>query len=81
MPMRKFPARYAPFLLPLVISIFMSCMVSGVATFHTLGFAPGVFHSWMAAWGLSWVIAFPTLMLVLPVARRIVLMITEPSSN
>jgi hypothetical protein len=31
---------------------------------------PGLLHVWLGAWGLSWLVAFPTLLLVLPVVRR-----------
>ena len=78
MAFRKLPHRYITFVLPLVISVFMSCIVSGVATFHSLGMSEGLFHSWMVAWGLSWVIAFPTLLTIMPIARRLVFMIVEP---
>ncbi len=73
----KFPARSAHILLPLVISIFMSCVVSGVATVRSLGFTDGVFSIWMSGWAVSWIIAFPTLLLVLPLARKIVAAITK----
>ncbi len=79
MAFRKLPHRTAAFLLPLVISVFMSCIVSGVATFHSLGMTEGLFHSWMSAWGLSWVIAFPTLLTIMPIARRLVFLIVEPA--
>jgi hypothetical protein len=74
---RKLPARTLTLALPFVISIIMSCVVSGVATFHNIGPAPHFIGSWMAAWGFSWVIAFPTLLVVLPVARRIVFLFVE----
>ncbi len=80
MAFRKLPARYAHFMLPLVISVFMSCIVSGVATLHSTGMSPDFVHTWMGAWGLSWVIAFPTLLTVLPVARRVVGLLVETAS-
>ena len=69
---RKLPARTIGFALPFVISVIMSCIVSGVATAHNLGVGPGFPAAWVSAWGFSWIIAFPTLLVVLPVARRIV---------
>ncbi|WP_411970259.1 DUF2798 domain-containing protein [Mesorhizobium sp. BH1-1-4] len=33
----------------------------------------------MTAWGLSWLVAFPTLILVLPMVRRIVGVLCEPA--
>jgi hypothetical protein len=74
---RKLPARYMGFILPLVISILMSCVVSGVATFHSIGITPDFLATWMSGWGFSWMIAFPVLLIVLPVARRFVGLFVE----
>lgn len=75
---RKLPARYFGLALPFVISIIMSCIVSGIATVHALGLdTPDLFERWMAAWGFSWVMAFPTLLVVMPAARRIVALFVE----
>lgn len=77
MSFQKLPARYAAIAQPLVISILMSCLVSGVSTVRTVGIDPDFLHLWMTSWGLSWVVAFPALLLVLPVARRLVFMVVE----
>lgn len=74
---RKLPARFYPYALPFVISIIMSCIVSGIATLKALGPVPDFFNLWMHGWAFSWVIAFPTLLTVMPLARRIVLSFVE----
>lgn len=71
-PMNKLPARYGAVLTPLIISVLMSCIVSGIATANGLGVGPGFLGAWMSAWLSSWVVAFPTLLVVLPLVRRIV---------
>lgn len=76
-PRRKLPARYNAIVTPLVISVLMSCIVSGISTLNGIGLAPDFPHVWMRAWGTSWIFAFPTLILVLPVVRRIVATIVE----
>ena len=67
--LRKLPARYAGLVLPLFLSIFMTCIVSLISTLHGVGLTSGLFHIWMGAWGLSWIVAFPTLLLVLPLVK------------
>lgn len=67
---RKLPAKYAGIVMPLLLSIFMTCIVSMISTLHGTGPKPGFFHLWMGAWGISWLIAFPTLLLVLPLVRK-----------
>jgi len=78
---RKLPARYATIVSPLVLSLLMTFIVSFVSTLKSLGFQPGLPAIWLTAWGLSWLVAFPTLLLVLPVVRRIVGWLCEPATR
>jgi hypothetical protein len=78
-PMRqKLPARYNAVAVPLLLSLMMTCIVSGIATVNSLGLAEGFFGKWMQAWLYSWLVAFPIMMFVLPVVRRIVAVFVEP---
>lgn len=72
MPFRKFPARYAGIIMPLLLSLLMTCIVSAVSVLHAEGFTARFFTVWPGAWVLSWLIAFPVLLLVLPLVRRLV---------
>ncbi|AWK85503.1 DUF2798 domain-containing protein [Azospirillum thermophilum] len=74
---RKLPARYAAIVMPLVLSVLMTCIVSAISTLRGVGMVDGVHVMWLQAWGLSWLVAFPTLLLVLPLVRRIVGMVVE----
>ncbi|SDJ86354.1 Protein of unknown function [Bradyrhizobium sp. Rc2d] len=69
---RKLPARYAPIVMPFVLSILMTAVVSVISTLRSLGATPAFLATWPGAWGLSWLVAFPTLLVVLPLVRRIV---------
>lgn len=75
---RKLPARCAGIIMPLVLSILMTCIVSLVSTLKGVGLVPDVARIWLGAWGISWLIAFPTLLLVLPVVRRITAALVMP---
>lgn len=66
------PARFAPIAFGLVLSCLMSFLVSGIATFRNAGLADGFVGLWIGAWLPSWLIAFPVVLVVAPVARRIV---------
>lgn len=74
---RRLPARYAGIVMPFVLSLLMTFVVSAIATLRSLGFTPDFAGIWMSAWGLSWLIAFPTLLLVLPLVRKIVGLVVE----
>lgn len=66
----KLPARYASLVTPLLLSIFMTCIVSMISTFRGIGADPHFVAIWLGAWSISWIIAFPTLLLVLPIVRK-----------
>ena len=75
---RKLPARYATIVSPLVLSLLMTFIVSFISTLKSLGFHASLPSIWMSAWGLSWLVAFPTLLVVLPLVRRIVSWVVAP---
>ena len=66
------PARYAPILFGFILSALMSFLVSGIATFRNAGLVDGFFNIWVSAWLPSWLIAFPVVLVVAPIARRLV---------
>ncbi|MCX8282467.1 DUF2798 domain-containing protein [Phyllobacterium sp. 0TCS1.6C] len=78
---RKLPARYSSIITPFILSVLMTFVVSFVATVRNLGMHADLPYHWVTAWAFSWVVAFPTLLLVLPVVRRIVSSICESTSR
>ncbi|ARQ00076.1 DUF2798 domain-containing protein [Pseudorhodoplanes sinuspersici] len=74
---KKLPARYANIMMPLVLSVLMTFIVSAISTLKSLGLSPAFARTWLMAWGLSWLVAFPTLLVVLPLVRRIVALVVE----
>lgn len=66
---RRLPARYHAIVLPLILSFFMTCVVSLISTLRSVGLIDGFWFLWLGAWALSWLVAFPLLLLVLPLAR------------
>jgi hypothetical protein len=66
------PARLAPVLFGFVLSGMMSFLVSGIATVRTAGLVEGFVGLWTNAWLPSWLVAFPVVLVVAPVARRLV---------
>ncbi|PZP39597.1 MAG: DUF2798 domain-containing protein [Pseudomonas fluorescens] len=76
----KLPAQYYPIILPLMVSFAMSGIVTFVATLRNLGLHDGILKAWLDAWPAGWIVAFPTLLVVLPFMKRIVgLFVTEPT--
>ncbi|HYD99019.1 MAG TPA: DUF2798 domain-containing protein [Alphaproteobacteria bacterium] len=69
---RKLPARAQSIVFPLLLSLLMSGVVSAITTLKALGLADGILPRILEAWAMSYVIAFPTALLAIPVVRRIV---------
>lgn len=66
----KLPARYATLVTPFLLTLLMTFVVSLISTLRAVGFPPDFFGIWLGAWGLSWIVAFPTVMVVFPLVRR-----------
>ncbi len=63
--------RYYAVVMPFFLSFIMTCVISLVSTLRGVGLVPGLLSLWLGSWALSWVIAFPTLLVVLPLVRKV----------
>ncbi len=66
------PKRYAPALFSFVLSGLMSLLISGLATWRAVGLGPDFLSDWGSTWVLAWLVAFPSVMVAAPLARRVV---------
>ena len=66
------PARLAPIAFGFFLSLIMSGIISGVSTVSAVGLAGELPAIWVRAWMSSWLVAFPSVLVVAPIARRIV---------
>ena len=78
---RRLPSRYAPVVMRVILSVLMTFVVSAISTLKSLGPTPAFLVTWPIAWALSWLVAFPTLLVVLPLVRRIVALVVEPPAQ
>jgi len=61
----------------LLLSGFMSFIMSGAITFINLGIVNHFLTIWIHAWLVSYAIAFPTILIVFPFARKIAMRIAS----
>jgi hypothetical protein len=73
------PARFAPVVFAFFLSMIMSAIISGVSTVFTVGLTVDLPSQWFWAWLPSWAVAFPAVLIVAPIARRIVGRLTKPA--
>lgn len=66
------PRKFEPMLFGFILSGLMSLLVSGIATIRAAGLGPGFLSLWGGSWLMAWLFAFPAVLLVSPLARRIV---------
>lgn len=75
------PQRYANLVFALLLSGIMSFIVSGLSTFRAAGWTPEAWMLWLGNWVTSWAIAFPIVVVVAPLVRRIVARLTMPQNG
>lgn len=68
---KKLPFKYVNFVLPFILSCLMSGIISFVNIVHHMGWVEGLFQIWLSSWLFSWGVAFPTVLILLPIVRRI----------
>lgn len=54
------------------MAFLMSCLMSLVITLFNVGLVNNIFSLWIKAWGFAFIIAFPAVILVTPVVRKLV---------
>jgi len=72
------PAKYTPLVFAFFMSMMMAFVMSGVLTLANLGFPSDFFSRWMRAFAIAWACAFLAVLLIAPVARKIVTTLVQP---
>lgn len=72
-----FPKQFAPALFGLILSGLMSLLVSGISTYRAVGIGDGYAGLWVSAWLTAWLVAFPVVLVVAPLARRMVALLVD----
>ncbi len=72
------PDRYEHVAFGLLLSGMMSFLVSGFSTLLAVGLSAHFPATWMRAWLPSWALAFPVVLFVAPLVRRIIHRIVIP---
>jgi hypothetical protein len=67
----KLPPKFALVVMPLLMSGLMSGIICMVNLLRAMGWSVQVLHAWPSTWLLAWCVAFPTVMLVMPLVKKI----------
>jgi hypothetical protein len=74
-----FPKKFAPAVFGLILSGLMSLLVAGISTWRAVGLGDSFAGVWISAWLTAWLVAFPVVLVVAPLARRVVSLLVSPS--
>jgi hypothetical protein len=72
MKIKKLHKRHNATVVPLLLSLLMTCVVSAISVLRTQGLSPLALQSWPSTWLISWV-----LLVMLPLVRRLVDLVVE----
>lgn len=73
------PTKYLNQVQAFLLSGFMSFIMSGIITFMNLGITEEFISIWFHAWVVAYAIAFPTILMVFPFARKLAMKIASKS--
>ena len=73
----KFHPKHITWLMPLILSGIMSGAISCFNVFLKVGSVDGFLEIWLHAWSLSWLMAFPLILIVLPLVRNTLMKCVE----
>ena len=74
----KISTRYSNVLFGGMLSVIMVTVISGAVVLVTQGLNPDFPISWLKGFATAWPIAFPTVLIVAPLVRRVVAKLTVP---
>ncbi len=64
--------KYQPIVFAFFMALLMSCVMSLVISIFNVGMVDNLLHIWLKAWGFAFSAAFPIVLLVSPVVRKLV---------
>ena len=73
----KINAKHSNLLFAFFMSVLMALLMSGVLTAIHLGFTPDFVAQWLHSFVLAWPIAFPSILAIAPLVRKIVAKLTD----
>lgn len=74
------PEKFTPLVFSFFMALLMSCFMSLVITVFNVGFIDGLVYVWLKAWCFAFFVAFPTVVVVSPVVRKLVALVIKKES-
>lgn len=68
----KLPYLYAVLVEKVLMALVMSLVISWVMLAIEIGFRENFFHEWISSWGLAFLVALPTSLILGPLIKKVV---------
>lgn len=68
-------AKYSPYVFSFFMALLMSGIMSLVITLFNIGLVEAIVVLWLKAWLFAFSVAFPTIIVVTPLVRRLVALV------
>ncbi|WP_024955079.1 DUF2798 domain-containing protein [Sulfurospirillum arcachonense] len=69
--------RYEFLIFSLLVTMFMSLVISGVLVIVNLGLVDNFPIVWFNAWIKAWIVAFPSVLVIIPMVRKMIVKIVK----
>lgn len=73
----RVPVKYSNLIFGGLLSTIMVTIISGTVVLVNQGVTPEFTHQWLKGFATAWPIAFPSVLVLAPMVRKIVATITE----
>ena len=73
----KFHPKHMAWLMPLILSCVMSGSLSCFNLLMNKGWVDGFISIWLHTWVLSWLVAFPLILVFIPLVRKFLMQFVE----
>ena len=60
------------------MAFLMTCFMSLIISIFNVGFVDNILYIWLKAWAFAFIVAFPTVVVVAPVVRKLVEITLKP---
>ena len=70
--MKLIPKKHTAYVFSFFMALLMSCTMSLVVSIFNVGLIEGIVSIWLKAWSFSFIVAFPTVIVVSPIVRKLV---------
>jgi len=71
------PSKYTSYVFSFFMALLMSCIMSFVISVFNVGMIDGILLIWLKAWSFAFVVAFPTVLMVSPLVRKLVSVVVD----